>query len=103
MIVAVFLLESLPSDSLFLSSSSSSFLQYAWRVCQDSVWKHDNDDDGEDAAGSRLAHLLSIRNEDGVFVVVSRWFGGIHLGSKRFAHITNVARQILDESKGNRS
>jgi putative IMPACT (imprinted ancient) family translation regulator len=76
------------------------FLQYAWRLCQDGVWKHDNDDDGEDAAGSRLAHLLSVRNEDGVFVVVSRWFGGIHLGPKRFAHITNVARQILDDYKG---
>ncbi|GAX18025.1 hypothetical protein FisN_18Hu239 [Fistulifera solaris] len=74
---------------------------YAWRVCQDGVWKHDNDDDGEDAAGSRLAHLLSVRNENGVLVVVSRWFGGIHLGSKRFAHITNVARQILDDYKAN--
>jgi putative IMPACT (imprinted ancient) family translation regulator len=59
------------------------------------VWKHDNDDDGEDAAGSRLAHLLDMRQEDGAFVVVSRWFGGIHLGPKRFAHITNVAGKLL--------
>jgi putative IMPACT (imprinted ancient) family translation regulator len=59
------------------------------------ILKHDNDDDGEDAAGSRLAHLLEMRHEDGVFVVVSRWFGGIKLGPKRFAHITNVAGQLL--------
>lgn len=59
------------------------------------VLKHDNDNDGEDAAGSRLAHLLEMRNEDQVLVVVSRWFGGIHLGPKRFAHITNVARELL--------
>jgi hypothetical protein len=59
------------------------------------ILKHDNDDDGEDAAGSRLAHLLEMRQEDGVFVVVSRWFGGIKLGPKRFAHITNVAGQLL--------
>ena len=60
-----------------------------------SILKHDNDDDGEDAAGSRLAQLLQMRGDDGVIVVVSRWFGGIHLGPKRFAHITNVARALL--------
>jgi putative IMPACT (imprinted ancient) family translation regulator len=36
-----------------------------------------------------------MRGDDGVLVVVSRWFGGIHLGPKRFAHITNVARDLL--------
>lgn len=57
--------------------------------------KHDNDDDGEDGAGSRLAQLLAMREEDGVIVVVSRWFGGTHLGRKRFAYIVNVARDLL--------
>jgi len=57
--------------------------------------KHDNDDDGEDAAGSKLAHLLEMRKEDGVLVLVSRWYGGVHLGPKRFAHIANVARDLL--------
>jgi putative IMPACT (imprinted ancient) family translation regulator len=59
------------------------------------VLKHDNDDDGEDAAGARLAHLLEMRKEDCIFVVVSRWYGGIKLGPKRFAHINNVARELL--------
>jgi Uncharacterized protein family UPF0029 len=59
------------------------------------VLKHDNDDDGEDGAGSRLAHLLQMRHDDGVLVVVSRWFGGIHLGPKRFAHITSTAQVLL--------
>jgi putative IMPACT (imprinted ancient) family translation regulator len=59
------------------------------------ILKHDNDDDGEDGAGSRLAQLLQSRNEQNVLVVVSRWFGGIQLGPKRFAHITNVARDLL--------
>jgi hypothetical protein len=66
-------------------------------MTENTILKHDNDDDGEDAAGSRLAHLLEMRNEDGVLIVVSRWFGGIHLGPKRFAHITNVARQLLSD------
>jgi len=61
------------------------------------ILKHDNDDDGEDAAGSRLAQLLEMRKEDGLLIVVSRWYGGIHLGPKRFAHIVNVARELLTE------
>ena len=28
-------------------------------------------------------------------VVVSRWYGGIHLGPDRFRHINNAARQVL--------
>ena len=59
------------------------------------ITKHDNDDDGEDAAGGRLAHLLQMRNEDGILLVVSRWYGGIKLGPKRFAVITNIAREGL--------
>ena len=33
----------------------------------------------------------------GVAVVVSRWFGGVHLGPSRFAIINNTARQLLVE------
>jgi len=39
-----------------------------------------------------------MRDDDGVLVVVSRWFGGIHLGPKRFAHIVNSAREFLIEA-----
>ena len=59
--------------------------------------KHDNDDDGEDAAGNKMAFLLDMRKDENVLVVVSRWFGGIHLGPKRFAHIVNVSRKLLVE------
>mmetsp|Transcript_15873 Transcript_15873/g.17916 ORF Transcript_15873/g.17916 Transcript_15873/m.17916 type:complete len:305 (+) Transcript_15873:34-948(+) len=55
----------------------------------------DNDDDGEAAAGSRLAHLLEIVGAENVIVVVSRWYGGILLGPKRFKYICNVARELL--------
>ena len=76
--------------------------QYAWRVSEVTpdgrkVSKHDNEDDGEDAAGSKLAYLLDMRQDDNVVVCVSRWFGGIQLGPKRFAHIINVARELLVE------
>ena len=75
--------------------------KFAWRLVEKTndnhmlLIKHDNDDDGEDGAGSRLAQLLEFRQDDGVLLVVSRWFGGIHVGPKRFGHIVNVARQVL--------
>jgi putative IMPACT (imprinted ancient) family translation regulator len=56
----------------------------------------DNDDDGEDAAGGKLAELLSLTDARNVLVVVSRWYGGIQLGPDRFRHINNVARLLLE-------
>lgn len=57
----------------------------------------DCDDDGETAAGSRLLHLLNILNVNNTLVIVSRWYGGIHLGPDRFKHINNVARRALSD------
>ena len=72
----------------------------AYRIAVDSSSAgrvlQDNDDDGETAAGSRLAHLLDVLGVQNVLVVVSRWFGGIQLGPDRFKHINNVARQQLE-------
>jgi len=56
----------------------------------------DNDDDGESAAGGRLAHLLQILDVNNVLVVVTRIFGGIHLGPDRFKHINQAARNALE-------
>jgi hypothetical protein len=58
----------------------------------------DNDDDGEDAAGPKLAQLLSLMGVENVLVVVSRWYGGIQLGPDRFRHIANVARRAIEAS-----
>lgn len=55
----------------------------------------DCDDDGEDAAGKRLLHLLQILDATNVLIVVSRWFGGVLLGPARFTHINNAARSLL--------
>lgn len=56
----------------------------------------DNDDDGEDAAGGRLAHLLELLNAENVVIVVTRWFGGVLLGPSRFKYINECARQLLE-------
>jgi putative IMPACT (imprinted ancient) family translation regulator len=55
----------------------------------------DCDDDGETAAGGRMLHLMQLMDVWNVLVVVSRWYGGIHLGPDRFRIINNTARDVL--------
>lgn len=57
----------------------------------------DYDDDGEDAAGGRLLHLLQILDVKDTCVVVTRWYGGVKLGPARFTHINNAARTLLEK------
>lgn len=71
---------------------------YAYRICEGNVWLQDCDDDGESQAGSRLLHLLQVMEVKNILVVVSRWYGGIHLGAARFKHINNAARQVLEKN-----
>ena len=69
----------------------------AWRIRnrETGVVYRDCDDDGETAAGGRLLHLLDLMNIWNVVVVVSRWYGGIHLGPDRFRIINSVARDAV--------
>ncbi|KAG6011353.1 hypothetical protein E4U43_008368 [Claviceps pusilla] len=68
----------------------------AWRIrTGEGLQFQDCDDDGEAAAGGRLLHLLQVMDVWGVVVVVSRWFGGVKLGPRRFAVINAVARDGL--------
>ncbi|KAH3673380.1 hypothetical protein WICPIJ_009832 [Wickerhamomyces pijperi] len=55
----------------------------------------DCDDDGETAAGSRMLHLLTLMGVENCVVVVSRWFGGTHIGPDRFKHINSTAREAV--------
>ncbi|KAF1808221.1 UPF0029-domain-containing protein [Eremomyces bilateralis CBS 781.70] len=67
----------------------------AWRIKRDNIVYQDYDDDGEDAAGGRLLHLLQLTDSWNVVVIVTRWYGGIHLGPDRFRLIGAVARDAL--------
>lgn len=89
---------------------------HAWRFEENGIIHQDNDDDGETAAGGRLAHLLQIlvraqwqeanwnspltflvlKGLTNVLVVVTRYFGGIHLGPDRFKHINAAARNAIE-------
>jgi hypothetical protein len=55
----------------------------------------DFDDDGETAAGGRVLHLMQLMSLNNVMVVVTRWYGGIHLGPARFGIMNNVARDAF--------
>lgn len=56
----------------------------------------DCDDDGETAAGGRLAHLLDLCHVENGIVIVTRWYGGVHLGADRFKLINRAARDALE-------
>ncbi len=55
----------------------------------------DYDDDGETAAGYRLAEMIRLMDINSVAIIVSRWFGGTLLGADRFKLICNSARSLL--------
>lgn len=68
----------------------------AWRMRDENgVVYQDQDDDGEAAAGGRLLHLMQLMDLWNCVVVVTRWYGGHHLGPKRFALINQVARDAF--------
>ncbi|KAM0724005.1 hypothetical protein Q7P37_000996 [Cladosporium fusiforme] len=68
----------------------------AWRIRgQNGVQFQDCDDDGESAAGGRLLHLLELMGVWNAMVVVTRWYGGIHLGPDRFRLINQAARDSV--------
>ncbi|KAM3449139.1 hypothetical protein MY3296_007177 [Beauveria thailandica] len=65
----------------------------AWRIRgPGAATFQDCDDDGEDAAGARLLHLMRLMELWDAMVVVTRWYGGVKLGPRRFAVINAVAR-----------
>ncbi|KAJ1868443.1 hypothetical protein LPJ78_000191 [Coemansia sp. RSA 989] len=80
-----------------IAQATHNIMAYRIRLENGSL-SQDNDDDGETAAGKRLAHLLQLLNVENIMVVVTRWYGGTHLGPDRFKLINNAARLALDES-----
>ncbi|KAJ4346835.1 uncharacterized protein N0V89_010767 [Didymosphaeria variabile] len=68
----------------------------AWRIKgpNDTSYQ-DCDDDGETAAGGRMLHLMQLMDVWNVMVVVTRWYGGTHLGPDRFRIINTASREAL--------
>jgi len=78
-----------------ISRATHNIYAYRYRDIKGSLHA-DNDDDGEESAGSRLAELLNLMKVENVLVVVTRWFGGVLLGPSRFRTILNCAREAIE-------
>jgi putative IMPACT (imprinted ancient) family translation regulator len=52
-------------------------------------------DDGEAGAGAVILKMLEREGVVDRIVVVTRWYGGVHLGGDRFAHIVTCTRAAL--------
>lgn len=53
-------------------------------------------DDGESGAGMVILRMLERESIEGEIVVVTRWYGGVHLGGDRFRHVQTCVRAYLD-------
>jgi putative IMPACT (imprinted ancient) family translation regulator len=57
-------------------------------------------DDGEAGAGAVILKMLEREGLRGHVVVVTRWYGGVHLGGDRFAHVVTCTRAALAALRG---
>ncbi|WP_299138009.1 YigZ family protein [uncultured Tateyamaria sp.] len=53
-------------------------------------------DDGESGAGMVILRMLMREGLRDHMVVVTRWYGGKHLGGDRFRHVQTCVRAYLD-------
>ncbi|CAI2293964.1 unnamed protein product [Caenorhabditis sp. 36 PRJEB53466] len=83
-----------------ISRATHNILAYRYTTIKDGrqIHHHDCQDDGEFGASSKMLELMDRMKADNVMVVVTRWYGGIHLGPDRFRHINNLTRQILSDN-----
>ena len=55
-------------------------------------------DDGESGAGLVICRMLEREGLHDTVVVVTRWYGGKHLGGDRFRHVQDAVRMWLAEA-----
>lgn len=55
-------------------------------------------DNGEKGAGSKILDVMISQGAINKLVIVTRWFGGSHIGSLRFRHIVNCSAESLRKS-----
>ncbi len=55
-------------------------------------------DDGEGGAGQIILQMLEREGLTDHVIVVTRWYGGKHLGGDRFRHVQDCVRHYLDNT-----
>ncbi|WP_294923431.1 YigZ family protein [uncultured Paracoccus sp.] len=58
------------------------------------------DDDGESGAGALMLQMLERAGVADHVVIVTRWYGGKHLGGDRFRHVADAVRLYLSRRSG---
>lgn len=53
-------------------------------------------DDGESGAGMVILRMLEREGLEGHVIIVTRWYGGKHLGGDRFRHVQTCVSAYLD-------
>ncbi|GIY53294.1 protein IMPACT [Caerostris darwini] len=72
---------------------------FAYRILGNTKYPIQNsDDDGEGRGGNVILTLLQKCEATNVVVIVTRWYGGVHLGTDRFRHICDAAKSVLIEA-----
>ena len=56
-------------------------------------------DDGESGAGMVILRMLEREGLQNHLIVVTRWYGGKHLGGDRFRHVQDAVRIYIDAMK----
>lgn len=56
-------------------------------------------DDGEAGAGMVILRMLERENLSDHLVVVTRWFGGVHLGGDRFRRVQDCVRHYIENRR----
>ena len=69
---------------------------YAYRYRVGANVQEGYSDDGEHGASKHLLELLQKESCTDAMLVCTRWFGGIHIGQKRFDHINNCSKNALE-------
>ena len=57
-------------------------------------------DDGESGAGMIILRMLEREGLQNHIIVVTRWYGGKHLGGDRFRHVQDAVRHYLEHRTG---
>jgi putative IMPACT (imprinted ancient) family translation regulator len=53
-------------------------------------------DDGEAGAGMMIVRMLERKELNNHLIIVSRWFGGVHLGGDRYRRIRDCVNYYLE-------
>lgn len=70
---------------------------HSWAlICRDGPIKND---DGESGAGAVILRMIEREALQEHIIIVTRWYGGKHLGGDRFRHIQTCVRTYLDALK----